>query len=725
MIKKYIYIAIFFFSLSSCAQNKVTLYSKEHKIAPIINIPLSADMLLNKAAEEFNSNFKKITGEALKIERSDGLNDNYNYIVLRTNPTQNKSFCVYKKGRNITIQGTTNQNLIFGINDFFKNYTPLNFEIKSGNNIDDVIINDIEIPSEFSTCSSPDFEYREPYFSTNFEPQFRNWNKTNYLELEWGIWGHNLPKILKTYNLPQSAYAKVGRNRVESQFCFTSDSLFKYVNKKVKLTFDSDHSLNKYMILPNDNSIVCTCSTCKAVGNTNTDAAPAVFTFLNKLAKDNKDLSFFTTAYITVKNVPRFKAASNVGIFYSTIDIQKGIPIEDSKYFRKFENDLNKWNKYLDNIYIWDYTVNFDNYFDIYPSLGVAQKNLNLYKKLGVTGVFMHGSEYNYSTFQGLKSTILSKLLWSTDIDIDEEIKKYFDLKFPKKLAGELANYYSFIDKSFSVSKKELSIYSGIDKSVKKYLDPKLFFDFYNDFEKHTEQNKYDKEFLKIATALTFLKLEIMRDYGYGEFGFATLNNNEEIIVKNEVGALLDKLNAYSRSSKIETYNEIKYSIKDYIDSWRKTIYKKHKRKHYFFKKPFDVLSKMDEDYQNSKILNDGAFGLKDYNTNWHIVSIDDLVLKIEKKHIKKSKQITLNFLQDVKHSIYYPSSIEILDDNNNLIKKLKISDDRSKLDTKEVTIDLPNEYGKGELPDTFILKINRHIITGKNSLACDEIIFN
>ncbi|MDD7913019.1 DUF4838 domain-containing protein [Polaribacter sp. MSW5] len=539
------------------------------------------------------------------------------------------------------------------------------------------------------------------------------------------MWGHNLNKVLKGKDLPKSIYAKVGNKRLENQYCFTSDSLFKYVNESVKNIYDSDHALSKYMILPNDNSIVCTCSTCKAVGNSSKDAAPAVFTFLNKLAKNYKNLSFFTTAYITIKDIPRFKAANNVGVFYSTIDFQKGVPLENTKFFNTFEEDIKNWRKYLDYVYIWDYAVNYDNYFDIYPSLKVTQQNLKLYKKLGIKGVFIHGSEYEYSTFQDLKSTILAKLLWDTNIDIDEEINSYFNSKFSKKLANSLSNYYSFIDNSFFLNKNELSIYSGIGKSVKKYLDPKVFFSFYNEFDLHTQINKYDKDYLRIATALTFLKLEIMRDSGIGTYGFATLNNNKEIIVKNEAALLLDKLNAYSKSANLTTYNERNYQIDDYINSWRKTIYKYHKRKHYFYKKPFEVLSKLDEDYTDITVLNDAAFGLKDYNTNWHISSLDNLVLKIDKLQITKSKQITFSFLQDSKHHIFYPSSIEILDTDFKLIKKHNLIPDNTILNTKEVTIILPTEFDDEQLTKKFIIKINKNKIDGKNALACDEIIFN
>jgi hypothetical protein len=725
-LKQQVYIVMIFLSLSSCAQKRVTLYSKKNKIYPKISIPFSSDILLSNAADAFNKKFRALTGQYLKIERSNSLNKNYNYIIIKVNPTQKDNYCLYKKGRNITIQGKTAQDLVYGINDFFKRYTSLTFRETKNINKQYNTKTEINIPYEFSFCSSPEFEYREPYFSSNFDSNFRAWNKTNYLELEWGIWGHNINKILKKQKLHQSSYAKVGNKRLESQFCFTSDTLFKYVNEKVKMIYDSDNALSKYMILPNDNNIVCTCSTCKAVGNTAKDAAPAMFTFLNKLAKNYKNLSFFTTAYVTIKEIPRFNAAKNVGIFYSTIDIQKGIPIENTKYFKNFEEDITRWKKYLENVYIWDYAVNFDNYFDIYPCLKVTQQNLKLYKKLDIKGVFIHGSEYNYSSFQELKSTLLAKLLWDTNINIDDEIKLYFNEKFPEKLANILSNYYSFIDNSFYINKKELGIYSGIDKSVKKYLDPKVFFSFYNEFDTHTQANKYDKDYLKIATALTFLKLEIMRDSGIGgTYGFAELNSKQEIIVKNETALLLDKLNAYSQSANLKTYNEIKYKIKDYISSWRKTIFKYHKRKHYFYKKPFEVLSNLDEDYTDTSVLNDGAFGLKDYNTNWHINSLDDLTLKINRQDVNKSKKITFSFLQDKKHKIYYPSSIEILDTDYNRIKKQSLSLDKTNINTKEVTMILPTEFDHKQLPENFIIKITKGKINGKNSLACDEIIFN
>jgi hypothetical protein len=727
MFQKYLYLFIFFSIINSCAQdkNEFTFYSSEKKIIPRISIPLNADAQTTQAAGEFVKNFKLLTQETLIVERSNGLNKNYSYILLSVNPTQKDSYCIYNKDKNIIIQGSSNENLAFAIQEFFKKFTSLSFTEKINQSLQDEIQNEVMIPNELSLCSTPDFEYREPYFSPNFDADFRTWNKTNYLELEWGLWGHNLPKLIKGSQLPETIFAEVDKERNEEQFCFTSEHFFEFVNEKIRDIHENDTALKKFMILPNDNEMVCTCSTCKAVGNTTKDASPAVFTFMNKLAKNYPKLLFFTAAYNSVREVPKFKASDNLGVFYSTINIQKGIPIERSKNFQKFESDVKKWRNYVKNLFIWDYVVNFDNYFDIYPSLMLTQDNLKLYKKLGVNGVFMHGSEYSYSTFQDLKATIIANLLWDTSIHLDTEIKKYFTSKYPPKLAEILTNYYLFTESSFYTSKKELSIYSGINKSVNKYLDPKVFYSFYKEFDTHTQNNKYDKDFLKLATAFTFLKLEIMRDAGFSEYGFATLNGNDEIIVKNEIGTLLDKLLIYSKSADIKTYNEVKYTLEEYINSWRQTIFRYHKRKHYFYKKSFKVLSNMDEDYRNFKVLNDGTFGLKDYNTNWHLSSTDNLILEIEKSSISKAKRITFSFLQDKKHKIYYPSFIELVDMNNKLLKKISVPANEDLLNTKEISIDLPSDYDKLPLPEYFKIVIKRAEISGKNALACDEIIFN
>jgi len=723
-VKKIVAIILFLLGAYASAQNKMILYSLESKVFPRINIPFGSDVYTQKAAIEFQNNFEILTGTRLKIHKVNKFSDNENLIILRVNPDQNKDFCIGKANQNTTITASSLQNLTFGINEFFQRFTNLTYAEKSRQKTKTNKVYKIDLPSRFNYCYTADFSYREPYFSRNFKTDYSHWNKTNYLDLNWGIWGHNLPKILRKYQLTETVYAEVNGRRNKNQFCFSSDDLLNNLSQEVIKIYESDNALSRFMILPNDNDLACMCEKCRKIGNTAKNASPAVFTFLNKLAKKHRDLNFFTSHYNTVTEVPNFRAEKNIGLFYSTINIQKGIPIEKSKYFEQFERDIKNWKEHVDDVYIWDYTVNFDNYFDFYPILRVTQDNLKLYKRLGVRGVFLHGSEYNYSTLENLKTHIFAKLLWDTDIDLNKEITSFLNANYSKKVAKILAEFYIYINDSFYTSNKELSIYSGIHEMAAKYLDPKLLFSFYDEFDTYVESNTYNENFLQIASALTFLKLEVMRDYGFGTYGYGDLYNNE-IRVKNEVRTLLDKLDSYSRLAKISTYNEVQYSITSYIQSWRETIYRYDKRNNYFFKKPFNVLSSLDEDYTNTSLLNDGAFGLLDYHTNWILCSVDDLVLKVKKTDIEESKQITFSFLQDTKHGIYFPYRIRLKGTKNNTIKSFMLPRNDEKLTKKEFILNLPTRYDNEQLSDEFLIIIEKNNKRGKNTLAVDEIIFN
>lgn len=68
MFKKYIFLTLCFLSFISCAQNKVTLYSKQHNIAPKISIPLAADILVSNAANDFNAKLKKLLAKLYKLK---------------------------------------------------------------------------------------------------------------------------------------------------------------------------------------------------------------------------------------------------------------------------------------------------------------------------------------------------------------------------------------------------------------------------------------------------------------------------------------------------------------------------------------------------------------------------------------------------------------------------------------------------------------------------------
>ena len=96
MARKFISILIFILFINS--------YSKINNNVPRINIPLLSKNKMVNASTIFVNNFRKITGENLRVERSNNLNKKYSYILLRINPTQKDNFCTYlDKEKNLII----------------------------------------------------------------------------------------------------------------------------------------------------------------------------------------------------------------------------------------------------------------------------------------------------------------------------------------------------------------------------------------------------------------------------------------------------------------------------------------------------------------------------------------------------------------------------------------------------------------------------------------------
>ncbi|TCI84465.1 DUF4838 domain-containing protein [Tenacibaculum sp. M341] len=545
-----------------------------------------------------------------------------------------------------------------------------------------------------------DFSYREPYFLEINTPKFALKYHTHRLDDEWGIWGHNVYKLLENTKHTDSVYALINGIRNKKQLCFASTELEEMILAK---TIDSDKK--KYIIAPKDNALSCQCDLCKKLGNTKTNSSPAVFTLLNKLASKKPHLSFYTLVYPPVIHTPTFDIEKNVGILFSTIKYQQGIPYERQKNFDKLHQELLQWKKKVNEIIVWDYALNFDNYNDFYPMLQVAQKNLRFFKSIGINGVFYNGSE-SYAAFQELKTTILSKLLVDVNIDIKKEIKNYFYNHYPSAIAEILTPFYLAIEDNFYASNKKQHIYSNIRKTEKKYLELNSFFTFYDELlAKYKQLVEPSNRVHKLLISATYLKLELIRIHGIG-----TLPKSSD----TDISEMLVMLKTLTEKLHIVELNETKATFKEYIYLWEKEL-KKPKFKNELHLHQLIINSKLDEDYKNVKMLVDGKSGFLDYNTNWFIVSKNDLVFQLH-KNIKKEDTLLLNFLNDPVHHIYFPKEITItIDGKESFRKKIK---NTQKKETQQVSFNFQKTYNT-----PIIVTIKRRFSDRKSAIASDEII--
>ena len=525
------------------------------------------------------------------------------------------------------------------------------------------------------TCGSFPFEYREVYLPGNRNPEYSAIMGNDNLDLEWGIWGHNLGKIFKGSNVSERVYAMVDGKRNEEQYCFTSKETYSHLESYIINNFGTGEEKSiRFMIIPNDNNLVCTCADCLKAGNTVKSATPAVTQLVTSLAKRFPNHSFFTTSYLTTREIPKQRLPQNAGVMISAMELPFRPVSGNNKLYDSFAHTLKQWKSITDNIYIWDYINNFDDYLTPFPILKTMQCRLLFFKANGVKGVFLNGSGEEYSTFDVMNTFVLSSLLMQPEYPLEQLIDNYFKQYFP--ISGMLLkDSYNAIEKQLSFSGKPLNLYGSIKDAEGTYLNVPKFIDTYNRIEKILPKVKGEERtrLNKLLAGMTFTRLEIARMQAYELYGYANRRGNH-LEIKSETAHLLDRLSAYSSFPDMKCYNEQEHSIKEYIEEWNKYILKAEQPNNLLLAHKLSPISTLDENYTDLTILTDGTAGLpSNYHLGWLISSQGNLEIKLPAKEVQESRIFKMTFLNDQKHKIYFPLRVEIIK-NGSIYKTLSLS---------------------------------------------------
>lgn len=691
--------------LSSCAESKFILY-KKGEVLPL----LYAEYNAKKPAADFVQLFSKFESQLEVTPTTPPLNKAA--INLVVNPTTT-GFSLRQEGNHLTITGASITALRKGIRHFFATYTNVNQFNAQKTAIEQQTIS---IPPNLKYQSNVSLSYIEPYFNENFNEEFRLWNNTNTLEESWGLWGHNIGKIIK---VTPAMLAIVNEKINDEQLNFSSKALEIALTAAIGEKLAAEPQANKFMVMPYDNGLVCLCEACVALGNTKTNASPAVYALIDKLAAKFPKVSFFSTAYVTTETPPTRHVKPNVGVMISTMSFPKGVVLEASNKVGIIRDKFADWKKVTDNIYLWDYAINFDNYFDFYPTVSIAQKNLSFYLNNGVKGVFMHGSdEGSFVAFGDLKTYLYAQLYNNPDVDLKSNVQRFFANKYPA-IAKEIAEYYLHIEEIALKSNKTIDIYGGIKQSVNKYLNQEEVTKLLSELLlKKKQETVVDKNSSILLMSLLFQNLELIRSNGLTENGYATYQNSE-FILKPEIYTWLTHLKRLSVLNKVDIYNESNFSLANYLINWNSRILAKPYT-NLFFKKSFNVISKLDEDYNDPSKINDGAIGFEDYYNNWLLITAPSFDLETEALGLEKSTLIQIDFLYDKRHKIFPPEKITVSVGSRSYEKSIsntEMGDERGFF-----TVSIPI---KVQPTDKQInLSIKRQQQSEKRLMAFDEIIF-
>ena len=705
---------IFVFAMMGCSNASDLLLYQKDKVLPYI---LVEDKRADHAGKIFKDLFKQATGTELEILSQARDFSGQPEIKLALNDDKKDHFLIQGTQNKLLINGSFPEDLEQGIYYLFEHIIKL--DSIQVNQQKGSPLTEIKLPKNLLLKSEEvmAFHYREPYFPINATKAFQQRFNTNSLENSWGLWGHNIGKFIP---LQEDMYALVDGKRNPEQIDFSSPSLETALTFQINKSLTEDPNKRRFMIMPNDNALVCTCDACVKAGNTKTNSSPAVLKLINKLALVFPEAIFFTSDYLSSSMPIAQKMPINTGVMISTMDFPKGIVLKGSKHEAGIKNRFKKWSEITNHIYIWDYAINFDNYMDAHPTLLIQQENLRFYKDLGVTGVFMQGNEDSYSAFENLKASIYAQLMENLDLDIPLAINKYLQ-HFSDEHGKFVADYYLQINQRALQNKNPLDIYGGVRPALKKYLKQDELQKFYKDLSlagKDIDPSFRD-ELFKLKISVLFQLLELARTNGLADNGYGIYDFNlQQDRINEDLKSQFSVLKKLIELTDLEIYNESNARFVDYFKNWEELIFNKP-YSNLLYGQGLTIKSKLDEEYDDPNMLTDGAIGFEDYYNNWMICTQDNLSIQFPINHkISGKRTLEITFLIDRRHRLDLPQGIQVQYDGKAPVIKEEFSANSEKL--KRVTYKFPLNI----TPEDKILSITI-LKQSQSGFACDEIILN
>ncbi len=290
---------------------------------------------------------------------------------------------------------------------------------------------------EIHLSETPAFRYRQSFSYGCDDPIYKMWfrlEEPNEVFID-KMWVHTFDRLMpsEVYGKEHPEYYSYinGEHRPgnHSQWCLTNPDVYDFVVKKLDSVFKANPDKKLISVSQNDgNNTFCTCENCRKVYEEEGSPAGAYIRFMNKLAERFPDKEISTLAYLFTMHPPKkVKPLPNVNIMLCDIDCMREVPLTDNASGRDFVKALEGWSAISNNIFVWDYGINFDNMVSCFPNFHVLQKNIQLFKKNHVT---MHFSQVNGSKgtdFSEMRAYMIGKLMWDPYQNADSLMRSFMD----------------------------------------------------------------------------------------------------------------------------------------------------------------------------------------------------------------------------------------------------------------------------------------------------------
>ncbi len=395
---------------------------------------------------------KEATGAELEIAGEGEVNE-YEICIGKTDRETEKvtsarealtrnGVSVVADGNKIFLTGYGEQGVIYSIYQFLEDY--LGFRFYANDYHVAKLEYAKEFPSDLNYTYSPVFIGRD----MDWIDVTAGYGKTRYSDLEYT----NALRLNGYWARYGGDYASFGGDLVgcvghgmanltgtsaSSQPCLSDENIYQtaLANIRKQLAANPNAIIS---VEQNDNNEFCKCEKCAAIDmahsydGENPYPAASLITFVNRLAREIKDeypnAYLDTLAYGYSKAAPKdITVEDNVIIRLCNIECCFAHPLDDENCTYNdtansaYMENIGRWSDIAKNLYIWDYTTNFNRYAAPFPNFEVLWENIQTYRDHGAIAVFEEGNRDSQNTeFSDMRAYLLSKLMWNPNMTKDE-----------------------------------------------------------------------------------------------------------------------------------------------------------------------------------------------------------------------------------------------------------------------------------------------------------------
>ncbi|HOO55553.1 MAG TPA: DUF4838 domain-containing protein [bacterium] len=454
-----------------------------------IVLPEGATDVQNYAAKELRDYIAKISGATLPVVSEQELTGPGIFIggtargreivgAPELEQAGREGFVIRSNGADIAVVGGGPRGTLYGVYSLLEDtlgckwYAPDYEYVPS--------MKKISVP-QLDYTQKPAFEYREPFFHHAFDGTWAARNRVNGSrptiskemggKITYSHFVHTFYSLVppeKYFKEHPEYFSEIGGERVGShaQLCLTNPDVIKIATQQVLKWIEENPDATIFSVSQNDWIGNCQCEKCRRVDEAEGTPMGTLLNFVNaiadEVAKKYPDKLIDTLAYIYTEVPPKtIRPRRNVCIrlchMQPSCDLH---PLDDSIYNMRYVDNLKKWSKLTDRIYVWHYVTNFSHYLAPFPDLNAIIKDIPYYRKHGVVGYFGQGSyQSDGGNLAELKAWLIAKMLWNPELDGRKLISEFVNAYYGKA-AVPIMKYYVALHKHARRKSVTASLYS-------------------------------------------------------------------------------------------------------------------------------------------------------------------------------------------------------------------------------------------------------------------------